>query len=60
MGLRNTEGETKVTFSFFKNAITIGEVWVGALSCRRRICLKPVNGRRFRSYYFSFFSNVSL
>ena len=25
-----------VTFSFFKNALTIAEVWAGALSCRRR------------------------
>ena len=32
-----------VTFSFFKNA----EVWAGALSCRRRTCLKPVAGHRF-------------
>ena len=31
-----------VTFSFFKNAVTIAEVWAGALSCRRRTCLKPV------------------
>ena len=36
-----------VTFSFFKNAVTIAEVWAGALSCRRRTCLKPVPGRRF-------------
>ena len=36
-----------VTFSFFKNAVTIAEVWAGALSCRRRTCLKPVAGRRF-------------
>ena len=36
-----------VTFSFFKNAVTIAEVWAGALSCRRRTCLKPVTGRRF-------------
>ena len=36
-----------VTFSFFKNAVTISEVWAGALSCRRRTCLKPVAGRRF-------------
>ena len=36
-----------VTFSFFKNAITIAEVWAGALSCRRRTCLKLVAGRRF-------------
>jgi hypothetical protein len=36
-----------VTFSFFKNAETIAEVWSGALSCRRPICLKPVTGRRF-------------
>ena len=36
-----------VTFSFFKNAVTIAEVWAGALSCRRWTCLKPVAGRRF-------------
>ena len=36
-----------VTFSFFKNVITIAEVWAGALSCRRRTCLKPVAGRHF-------------
>ena len=36
-----------VTFSFFKNAVTIAEVLAGALSCRRRTCLKPVAGRRF-------------
>ena len=36
-----------VTFSFFKNVVTIAEVWAGALSCRRRTCLKPVAGRRF-------------
>ena len=36
-----------VTFSFFKNAITIAEVWAWALSCRRWTCLKPVAGRRF-------------
>ena len=36
-----------VTFSFFKNAVTIAEVWAGALSCRRRTCLKPVAGRSF-------------
>ena len=36
-----------VTFSFFKNAVTIAEVWAGELSCRRRTCLKPVAGRRF-------------
>ena len=36
-----------VSFSFFKNAVTIAEVWAGALSCRRRTCLKPVAGRRF-------------
>ena len=36
-----------VTFYFFKNAVTIAEVWAGALSCRRRTCLKPVAGRRF-------------
>ena len=36
-----------VTFSVFKNAVTIAEVWAGALSCRRRTCLKPVAGRRF-------------
>ena len=29
-------------FSFIKNAVTIAEVWAGALSCRRRTCLKPV------------------
>ena len=33
-----------VTFSFFKNDVTIAEVWAGALSCRRRTCLKPVAG----------------
>ena len=37
----------RVTFSFFKDAVTIAEVWAGALSCRRRKCLKPVAGRRF-------------
>ena len=36
-----------VTFSFFKNAVTIAEVWAGALSCRRRTYLKPVAWRRF-------------
>ena len=39
-----------VTFSFFKNTVTISEAWAGALPCRRRICLKPVTGRRF--WYF--------
>ena len=36
-----------VTFSFFKNAVTIAEVWAWALSCNRRTCLKPVAGHRF-------------
>ena len=49
-----------VTFSSFKNAVTIAEVWAGALSCRRRTCLKPVAGHRFWSYFFSFFSTTSL
>ena len=49
-----------VTFSFFKNAVTIAEVWAGTLSCRRRTCLKPVAGRRFWKYFFSFFSTTSL
>ena len=34
-------------FFFLQNAVTIAEVWAGALSCRRRTCLKPVAGRRF-------------
>ena len=29
-----------VTFSFFKNAVTIAEVWAGAMSCRRRACFQ--------------------
>ena len=53
-------GGKTVTFSFFKNAVTIAEVWAGALSCRRRTCLKPVAGRRFWKYFFSFFSTTSL
>ena len=40
-------GGKTVTFSFFKNAVTIAEVGAGALSCRRRTSLKPVAGRRF-------------
>ena len=49
-GTRSGEYEVwgkTVTFSFFKNAVTIAEVWAGALSCRRRTCSKPVAGRRF-------------
>ena len=34
-------------FFFLQNAVTIVEVWAGALSCRRQTCLKPVAGRRF-------------
>ena len=46
----------KVTFSFFKNAVTIVEVWAGTLSCRIWICLKPMTGRRFwkKKYFFQF------
>ena len=40
-------GGKTVTFSFFKNAVTIAELCAGALSCRRRTCLKPAAGRRF-------------
>ena len=42
-----------VTFSFFKNAVTIAEVWAGALSCRRWTCLKPVALRRFFTFSVS-------
>ena len=40
LGIRGW-GKT-IAFSFFKNAVTIAEVWAGALSCRRRTCLKLV------------------
>ena len=43
-----------VTFSFFKNAVTIAEVWAGALSFRWWTCLKPVAGRRFWYFFFQF------
>ena len=33
-----------VTFSFFKNAVTIAEVWAGALSCRRQTCFNQWPG----------------
>ena len=45
-GIRGVRKKT-VTFSFFQNALTVAEVWAGALSCRRRTCLKPVAGCRF-------------
>ena len=48
-----------VTFSFFKNAVTIAEVWAGALSCRRRKCLKPVAGH-LSDYTFSVSSVLRL
>ena len=48
-----------VTFSFFKNTVTISEAWAGPLSCRRQLCLKPVTGRRFW-YVLGFSSTICL
>ena len=41
-------GVRQNSYFFFlqKNAVTIAEVWAGALSCGRRTCLKPVAGHR--------------
>ena len=49
-----------VTFSFFKKAVTVSEVWAGTLPCRIRICLKPVTGHRFWYYVLGFSSTMSL
>ena len=50
-GARSGEygGVRQNSYFFFlqKNAVTIAEVRAGALSRRRRTCLKPVAGRRF-------------
>ena len=43
-----------VTFSFFKNAITIAEVRAGALSCRRQTCFKTSSRAWFLIIVFQF------
>ena len=46
--LGNTGGDAEqLLFLSSKNAVTIAEARAGTLPCRRRICLKPVTGRRF-------------
>ena len=40
-------GMRQNSYFFFLQKRPIAEVWAGALSCRRRTCLKPVAGRRF-------------